>query len=169
MNVRNLTVGIYLSVPVGLLLPETSADLGRRGDCCCGARWHLREVCSVDMAAGGQARGSAPQKHSCPRVDIHPRGSHQQGKVRAKKMGLTQTVWSVPCERISVNPNGYKDLCVFALSLIHWNFFWLLLSIFSIFISGFHLLKPPYLLNSCGFLFSFSSLSLISIPHTLLS
>lgn len=51
-------------------------------------------------------------------------------------------------ERISVNPNRYKDFCVFALSQIYWKPF-ASASIFRVLFLVF-IFEVPCLLNSCG-------------------
>lgn len=110
-----------------LILPGEEIGCALLGE----LRWH---------GSIGQVRGWAPsQRRSCLKVYIwedHAR----PGKSQAEKMSKLS---EVPWRKVSVNPNRYKDLGV-----------WLLLPFLAFLVSKFHFLKPPCLLNSCGFLFS---------------
>lgn len=99
---------------------------GAGGQCCHGASMEsvCREMGCADTVIGGQVRGLAPsRKKSCLRVYVscdHARlGKSQAGRRAGSKLHYPEYLG----ERISVNPNRYKDFCVFALSQIYWKTF----------------------------------------------
>lgn len=142
-----------------LLTWGTVLSWSQHGTCC-------REMRCADIVLGGQVRGLAPsRKKSCLRVCVsrnHARlGKSQAGRRAGSELHYQEYLG----ERISVNPNRYKDFRVFALSQIYWKT--LLLLPFLAFCFWFSFLNPHCLLNLCGFL-SFPSIPLSSTAPQLI-
>lgn len=143
---------------------------GAGGQCCHGASMEsvCREMRCADTVVGGQVRGLAPsRKKSCLRVYVscdHARlGKSQAGRRAGSKLHYPEYLG----ERSSVNPNRYKDFCVFALSQIYWKTFFASASIFSILFLIFIFEVPlPFKLTWFSFSFSSTPLSSTAFPSS---
>lgn len=117
------------------------------GQCCRGASTESVCRCDVPRPWSGKRLGTFSQeimsKAVCDGL-VPDRERSEPGRRAWSKLHYQEYLG----ERISVNPNRYKDFCVFALSQIYWKPF-ASASIFRVLFLVF-IFEVPCLLNSCG-------------------